>query len=298
MKTNSVSFVIPNYKKNPLIKHLPAIIKSCPQGSEIIVVDDCSPDDTVPYIKEHFPKVKVIRNKINQRFAANCNIGIKAAKNKLVVLINSDVAPKKSFLKPLLTHFKDSKVFAVGCLEIQTLNGKKEISGRNKCEFKRGLVIHAPVKITNQKKSSKNCWASGGSMMLDRDKFLEIGGFDILYKPAYWEDIDLAWVARENFGYKVLFEPRSQVFHNHETTNVSVFGQRKMQLMASRNQILFVWKNIKGLKLLQHLIWLPYHLTFTTFRTQGIFLLAFYQAIFHWLKHKKSKSTVPLVQYQ
>ena len=63
-----VSVVIPNYKKQPLIKYLPAVIKACPQA-EIIVADDASPDDTVSYLKTHFPKVKVVSNQTNQRFA-------------------------------------------------------------------------------------------------------------------------------------------------------------------------------------------------------------------------------------
>ena len=110
---------------------------------------------------------------------------------------------------------------------------------------------------------------------------------DKLYKPAYWEDIDLSWNAREKYGWKILFEPRSQVYHNHETTNVSVFGLRRMETMASRNQWLFVWKNIRGLKLLQHFLWLPYHLTFTTVRTKGVFAIGFFQAVIHWFKNKK-----------
>ena len=282
-----VSIVIPNYKKEPLIKHLPAVIKACPKDSEILVVDDCSPDDVVPYLKKHFPKVRVIKNKVNQRFAKNCNIGIKAAKNNLIALINNDVAPKKSFLKTLIPHFKDKKVFAVGCLEIQTVNNKREISGKNQCQFKRGFLVHSASKISNLQKPTKNCWASGGSMMLDRDKFLEIGGFDTLYKPAYWEDIDLSYQAREKHGWKILFEPRSQVYHNHETTNISVFGQRRLETMAMRNQIIFAWKNIRGVKLLQHFLWLPYHLTLTTFRTKGVFLTALLQAIYQWISFQK-----------
>ncbi len=281
----SISIVIPNYKKEPLIKHLPAVIKAS-KNSEIIVVDDCSPDDTVPYLKKHFPKVKVIRNKVNQRFAENCNIGFRAAKGDIVVLINSDVAPEPGFLSPLVKHFNDFKVFAVGCLEIQTENNKKAISGKNKCQFKRGFLIHSKAKINSLKKFTNNCWASGGSMACDRKKFLEIGGFDQLYKPAYWEDIDLSYQARERHGWKILFEPKSQVYHNHETTNLTVFGKRRLDTMAMRNQILFVFKNIRGKKLLEHFLWLPYHLIFSTIRTKGIFLIAYLKAIYKWLKHK------------
>lgn len=280
----SVSIVIPNYKKQPLIKHLPAVLKATPKNGEVIVVDDCSPDDTVSYLKKHFPQVKVIKNKTNQRFAKNCNIGIKSAKHNLVALINSDVAPKKHFLEPLIKHFKDSKMFAASCLEIEKKDGKKVLSGGNQCQFKRGFLIHSKKKITSLKKPSKNCWASGGSMMLDKKKFLKLGGFDTLYKPAYWEDIDLSYRARENYGYKIIFEPRSQVYHHHETTNSTVFGQKKIQIMATRNQILFVWKNIRGPRLLQHFLWLPYHLIFTNFRTKGVFMQALVQAVIKWLQ--------------
>jgi len=273
MKT--VSVVIPNWTKLPLIKHLPAVIKACP-GVEIIVVDDASPDNTVVYLRKNFPQVKVVVNRQNERFAVSCNNGFKAARGEVVVLLNSDVAPKPGFLKPLIAHFSDPSVFAVSCLEI----GKSGLSGRNRCQFKRGFLIHSAAPVT----AGNNCWATGGSSAFDRKKYLEIGGMDPLYKPAYWEDIDLSWTAREKYGWKILFEPKSRVDHNHETTNVSVFGQRQMEQMAMRNQCLFVWKNIRGLRLLSHFFWLPYHLTFTAVRTKGVFLIGFIQAVIKWLK--------------
>ena len=291
----SVSIVIPNYKKEPLIKHLPAVIKAA-KNAEIIVVDDCSPDDTVPYLKKHFPKVKVIKNQVNQRFAENCNIGFRAAKGDIVVLVNSDVAPKPNFLKPLIKHFTNEKVFAVGCLEIQTENGKREISGKNQCQFKRGFLVHSKAKITSKTKTTSNCWASGGSMACDRKKFLEIGGFDTLYKPAYWEDIDLSWRARHKYNWKILFEPKSRVFHNHETTNISVFGKRRLDTMAMRNQVLFIFKNIRGRQLLEHFLWLPYHLVFSTIRTKGIFLTAYLKAIYQY-KRVRSLGPDPFVKH-
>ena len=108
-------------------------------------------------------------------------------------------------------------------------------------------MIHSAAPVV----AGNNCWATGGSSAFDRQKYLQLGGMDRLYAPAYWEDIDLSWRAREKFGWQILFEPKSQVFHNHETTNVSVFGQRQMELMALRNQFLFVWKNIRDSRLLQ-----------------------------------------------
>jgi len=94
----------------------------------------------------------------------------------------------------------------------------------------------------------------------------------------------LSWVAREQQDWKIIFEPEAQVYHNHETTNVTVFGQKQIELMAMRNQILFVWKNIRGRQLIEHWLWLPYHLIFTNIRTKGIFFTALVQATIKWLK--------------
>jgi len=101
---------------------------------------------------------------------------------------------------------------------------------------------------------------------------------DTIYKPAYWEDIDLCWRARKK-GWKILFEPKSIVYHKHETTNIRELGKRKMEVAAYKNQILFVWKNIRSWQLLQHFIWLPYHLIFTTIKSKGLFLIGFLQAL-------------------
>jgi GT2 family glycosyltransferase len=275
---NSVSVVIPSFNgKNLLKRYLPQVIRACPQA-EVIVVDDASTDGSVEFLRQNFPRVKIIANQTNQRFALACNQGVKSARGKIVILLNNDVAPKRNFLKPLVKHFADNQVFAVGCLEMQTVKGKQDYSGRSQCQFKRGFLVHSKAK--NQFRPT-TCWAAGGSMAVDRDKYLQLGGMDSLYQPAYWEDIDLSWRAKQQ-GWRVLFEPNSRVFHHHETTNLTVFGRRQMDLMASRNQILFVWKNIRGRRLIEHFLWLPYHLFFTSIKTKGIFFLAFIQALSKW----------------
>jgi len=269
-----ISVVIPTYNgKHLLEKNLPRVIEAC-EGCEIIVVDDASTDNTVGFLQKNYSNVKIVKHKKNKRFAETCNSGVKAAKGDIVVLLNNDVAPKKDFLKPLIENFKDKEVFSVGCKEIEKKNGKKIVSGRNRAEFRKGFLIH--WRTENQEKKD-TYWTFGGSMAVDRKKYLKIGGMDPIYKPAYWEDIDLCFRARKR-GWKILFEPKSVVFHNHETTNIKELGKKKMQIAAYKNQILFVWKNIKGKKLMLHFLWLPYHLIFTTIRTKGLFLKGFLQA--------------------
>lgn len=270
------SIVIPNYNGKKLLeKNLPKVIAAC-KNCEIIVVDDASVDQSVDFIKSKLPQVKVIKHKENKRFAASCNTGVKAATGNIVILLNNDVVPQKDFLKPLIKHFRDKIVFSVGCKEVQLKDGKKIISGRTEGKFSRGFLMHWRPK---DQKSQDALWTFGGSMAVNRKKYLKLGSMDELYSPAYWEDIDLCWRARKK-GWKILFEKDALVYHNHETTNISVFGEKRMKVYAYRNQILFVWKNIRGRQLLEHFLWLPYHLIFTTIRSKGLFLLAFILAIF------------------
>lgn len=275
-KKRSVSIVIPNYNGEQLMpKHLPNVIKHSP-GAEIIVVDDASTDGSVAMLKAKFPEVVVVALKNNSRFAAACNAGFAKAKGEIVVLLNSDVSPRAGYLEPLLSHFDDESVFSVGSKEIETVLGKKTESGRALGRFERGLVIH--WRPEDQSKPN-TLWTTGGSMAVSKKIWLEIGGMDTLFRPAYWEDIEICFRAQKR-GYKVIFEPKSVVEHHHETTNVSALGKPVMNVAAFKNQLLFIWKNITDPKMIAaHFIWLPYHLIVTTYKTNGLFLQGFFKAL-------------------
>ena len=193
-------------------------------------------------------------NQKNQRFGASSNRGFRVAQNELVFLINNDVAPYKDCLKYLIPHFDNEKVFAVGCLEHE--KHVNEIGGRNKLWFERGMFLHSRYKDLS---GGETAWASGGSAVFRKSIFEKIGGFDKLYYPAYWEDIDLSFQARK-LGYSILFEPKAQVDHNHETTNRSVFGEQKINEMSWRNARKFTWKNGDLWQKISFLLWQPYWL--------------------------------------
>lgn len=286
-KKLSVSVVIPNYNGEFLMpKHLPNVIKYSP-GAEIIVVDDASPDGSVKMLKSKFPTVKVVALKQNSRFAAACNAGFNAAKGDVVILLNSDVSPREGYLKPLLKYFEDESIFSVGSKEIEEVNGKKIDSGRALGKFQRGLIIH--WRPDNQKKSS-TLWTTGGSMAVSKKIWQEMGGMDTLFRPAYWEDIEICYRAQKR-GYKVIFEPNSVVEHHHETTNVAALGKPVMNVAAFKNQLLFIWKNITDpLMMASHIAWLPYHLIVTNQRTQGLFFKGFMQAVSQFSEAMKQRA--------
>lgn len=274
----NISVVIPSYKGVHLYeKNLQAVLDCMRSGDELIVVDDASgpEDDTIAWFEKKFQikkqqfndfaadyylgkyknlSIVLLVNQTNQRFGASSNRGFAVAQNGLVFLINNDVAPYKDCLQHLVPHFDNPQVFAVGCLEHETHLG--EIGGRNKLWFERGMFLHSRY---HDMSVGETAWASGGSAMFRKSIFQEIGGFDKLYYPAYWEDIDLSFQARKR-GYLVLFEPKAQVDHNHETTNKSVFGEKKMRDMSWNNAKKFTWKNANFWQKISFLLWQPYWL--------------------------------------
>jgi GT2 family glycosyltransferase len=118
-------------------------------------------------------------------------------------------------------------------------------------------------------------WVSGGSAAFRKSIWLELGGMDTNFTPAYEEDRDICYRALK-YGYGVHFEPKAKVTHNHETTNTKTLGRRLMQAASYKNHLLFVWKNITSANLLlRHFLWLPYRLIIDGLRAQGLPLIGF-----------------------
>ena len=284
------SIVIPNYNGSHLLKkNLPKVIKAA-EDAEIIVVDDASTDDSLKTLSS-FPAVRVVRHRTNQRYAIACNNGVNAALGDIIVLLNSDVFPELDFLQPMRRHFEDEQTFAVGCMEIV---GEKT-RGKSTGKFQQGMLVHAEAQ---DRKPGPTLWAFGGSGAFSREKWLKLGGMDALFRPAYWEDIDLSYRAWKR-GWKVVFEPKSRVYHQPESTNISAFGRARIRRIASKNQLLFVWKNITDSKLIvSHLIWFPLRLLVSVVKGDGAFLWGSLHALWqlpealHSRSREKSESVV------
>lgn len=271
-----ISVIIPNYNGKELIqKNLPQVIKNCPK-CQIIIVDDASTDDSARYIEKNFKDVKLIEQKIRKGFAHSANTGVKESSGELVLLLNSDVSPRQDFLKYAQVHFENEKVFAVGLADYSHENGKVVVRGKGGAKFTKGFLSHFPAKNS----AAQSFWVSGGSSLVDRQKFLELGGFDEIYAPFYWEDIDLCYRARKK-GYICLFEPKSKVDHFHEEGAIKKhFSPFYIKSISYKNQFIFVWKNISDFDLITgHILWLPYHLFRAAFTLDAAFFLGFLLAL-------------------
>jgi len=122
-------------------------------------------------------------------------------------------------------------------------------------------------------------WASGGSCLFRLDRLRELGGFDEMYSPFYWEDIDLSFRAYSR-GWLVMFNPKYSVEHARESTINTYYTSVKVKHIAYRNQFIFTWSNITDIDLfLKHLAWLPFHLLVMSIKGETQFISGFLSAL-------------------
>jgi GT2 family glycosyltransferase len=276
MKDFTVSIVIPNYNgKNLLEKHLKQVIIAAGKA-EIIVVDDHSDDGSAEYLQAEYPNVKLVKQPEHTGFAGTVNTGVRNAGGEIVVLLNTDVEPAAGFLKPLLTHFQNDRIFAAGCLDKSYDKTGITERGRGIGSWIKGFYIHKKGEVDK----SDTAWVSGGSGAFRKSLWDKLGGMDEIYSPFYWEDIDLSYRARKA-GYQVVFESASMVHHYHESGAVKIFYSPKtISTIAYRNQLLFIWKNLTDLKIwIAHLVWLPIRIIQSLFAGKVEFLLGFFWAL-------------------
>lgn len=274
----NVSIVIPNWNgKHLLEKNLPKVIEAAKEA-EIIVVDDGSIDDSVGFLRQNFSNTTVVTKERHEGFASCANAGVEAAKGEIVVLLNTDVVPEKNFLLPLLKHFEDPRVFAVGCMDKSREGDAVVLRGRGIATWQRGFFVHERGEVDHP----DTAWVSGGSGAFRKRIWQELGGMDPLFNPFYWEDIDLSYRARKA-GYRILFEPKSIVWHFHEEGKIrQTFSKFRVKAIAYRNQFMFIWKNISDIPLLlSHAFWSPIRLIQSLLGGDVWMLVGYFAALIH-----------------
>ena len=243
----SASVVIPNWNgKDLLEKYLPSVVEALAGNpdNEIVVVDNGSTDGSADFVRAAFPQVTLLALPRNLGFGGGSNAGIRAARNDIVVLLNSDMRVDPGFLAPLLEGFRDPQVFSVACqIFFADPNKVREETGLTQGWWQDG-GLRVRHRIDPAIDDLFPCfYGGGGSCAFDRGKFLELGGFDPLLHPFYLEDTDLGYLAWKR-GWKVLYQPRSTVYHQHRGTIGKVFGEERIQAVLKKNYVLFCWKNI------------------------------------------------------
>jgi len=248
--TRPVSVVMPSLDDLDLFeRHLPALLAELERRDahdEVVVVDDTGRDVLAGPLGARWPAVRVVANKENAGFARAMTAGIQAARHELVFAMNPDVLVRRGFLDPLVACLSEPDVWAV--VPRILLGGKEDkIESWAFLRERNGLLELDQPALSGAAnpgalRLSPVAFAVGGACLYRRADFLA-QGFDPLYEPFYWEDIDWSWVGWRA-GKRVLYQPASVVEHLHRGTIGRRVPAGFVRAMVERNRLLFAWKHL------------------------------------------------------
>ncbi len=209
------SIIIPVYAQHLLtFTCLKSIAATCGDlAIEVIVIDDCSPEPAAEALTV-VQGVNIVRNEINLGFLRNCNKAAQIARGEFLVLLNNDTIVTDGWLQEMADVFaKQENTGMVGCKLIYPDGSLQEAGGiiwRDGSGWNYGRNDKADKPEYNYLREADYC--SGACLLIRREFWNELGGFDEAYVPAYYEDGDLAFRVRAA-GKRVFYQPCAVVVH-------------------------------------------------------------------------------------
>lgn len=202
----------------------------------VVVLDNRSTKPDVQYVREKFPDVEVVVSEVND-FCFSLNAVIAARPEDVVISLNNDMRVERDFIAPLLRHFESPTVFCA-VPKILDWTGENVTNGQRVFEVE-GHAFRERFDRTVQAPAFS---LEAGCAAFRRVMWAELGGYDPLFRPGYWEDLDLAYRSFAR-GWQCVYEPSSVIYHREGATFQLSFDREQLYY---RNQLLFVTKNIGG----------------------------------------------------
>ena len=221
LQTKDIAVVILNWNGKALLEQfLPSVLKYS-NDAIIYVADNASTDDSVAYVSEEFPQIKIIKNAENGGYAKGYNDALKHVEAPLLCLLNSDIEVTENWLQPILTEFNADAQTAIIQPKILDYKNKSffEYAGaaggfidKYGYPYCRGRIFDTIEEDKEQYNDSTTIfWASGACFFIRNSTFKSLQGFDEHYF-AHMEEIDLCWRAF-NTNFKTRYVGNSTVYH-------------------------------------------------------------------------------------
>jgi len=244
------AIVILNWNGEALLeRYLPLVVKYS-GDADIYVVDNASTDNSVAFVQEYFPNVKLLKNSSNYGFAKGYNDALKKVDADIYCLLNSDVEVSAGWLEPIKEAFLKLPEASIIQPKILDLLRKEYFEYAGACggfldqfgyPFCRGRIFQAIEKDEGQYDDTREIfWATGACMFIKSEVFHSLGGFDEDYF-AHQEEVDLCWRA-QNKGLKIYYVGASHVYHLGGST-LSNMNPKKTYLNF-RNSLYSITKNL------------------------------------------------------
>ena len=239
-----------------LSQFLPAIIQYAPPYSEIIIADNASSDDSISFLKTHYPSVKIIQNNENGGFSKGYNDALQHIEAEYYCLLNSDIDVTEHWIEPVIELLDRQPEVAVVQPKLLSFVNKNHFEYAGACggfldylgyPFCRGRLFEHLEEDTGQYNHAIEVfWATGAALFVRSAIFHQLKGLDEDFF-AHMEEIDFCWRVK-GLGYKIMVEPKSVIYHVGGGS-LPKDNSRKTYLNF-RNNLFLLLKNLPKEKLL------------------------------------------------
>jgi GT2 family glycosyltransferase len=270
-----VSIVIPNWNGRKLLEQfMPSVVGQNYPSFEVVILDNASADESVKFLEEQYPQVRVVRHNCNDGTAEGSNVGARAARGEYLFFISNDMWLEPDVLTRMTAHLDTDPKVGICTLKMRRIqaDGQRLMT----LDSVGGIIdvfgFGYPRGINEEDRGQWDTPAEvgfsfGGALMIRRALYEKLGGYD----PAFFtltDDLDLCWRVRM-LGYKIMAEPRAVLYHRVSATlNTPAFKRAYRRFLSERNTIRMLLKNYSGVNLL----WvMPGHLVLLL--AEGIFFL-------------------------
>ncbi len=298
-----IAVVILNWNGRKLLEQFLGTVCEHSKQADIYIIDNASTDDSIRYVEQNFPQVKIIKNQENYGFAGGYNQGLKSIDADIYCLLNSDVEVTANWLAPMFELFKNEEIAA-------TQPKILDFNQKNKFEYAgaaggfldnfgypycRGRVFWTLEEDHGQYDDEIQIfWATGACMFIRSKDFWEQGGFDETFF-AHMEEIDLCW-RLNNADRKIYYTGKSSVYHVGGGT---LSNSPNKTYLNFRNSLWMLVRNLPTYKILPVVfsrMVLDGVTAFVFWRYEGFghFMailkahFSFYAKVGHYLKSRKS----------
>jgi len=253
----AIALVVLNWNGRTLLEQFLPSLVAYSKMATIYVVDNNSSDDSIHFVNNHFPTIKIIKNKDNYGYAGGYNKALEQIQEPIYCLINSDIEVTENWLNPILDLFSNKKEVSIVQPKIldYKVKDKFEYAGaaggfidNYGFAYCRGRIFDTIEKDLEQYNDvTPIFWASGACFFIRREVFHELNGFDEDFF-AHQEEIDLCWRA-QNLSHSVYYCGLSEVYHVGGAT-LEYQNPRKTYLNF-RNSLFMLLKNLPQKKMYQ-----------------------------------------------
>ena len=236
-----------------------------------IVADDASTDDSIPWLTHNFPEIQIVTSPKNRGFAGTVSTAATHATGTHLLFLNNDMSIQSWDWTLLEPHFSNPDCFAV-TPQIRRPSKNNAFESYTWGKFQGGWFSaesYVPSTMAETPLSDQPIlWACGGAMVVSRDKYESLGGFDTLFSPFYFEDMDLSYRAWKR-GWTCHYLDFALIHHQHQATIGRLFTKAHVDHIHLTHHYLFMWKNVDDLNFkIAH--WLTVFIKIMTFQIGDI----------------------------